>query len=197
VNIFINFNFGSLLTFFRLLGQRVAAGTQNTDVRGAVQSAGRAYLDAMRARFAREGDGTWPELARRTKIERGELGFPPAHPILRRLGYLGGALFPGAAGNVFEVMPNGIVMGYGGDFRHPGYVHPKTGQVSGGGNLAMIAYRHQMGLGVPARKILVQPNADTLEQMQQRITAGYRAVVANAVADSQTAGPLSAANNAA
>jgi hypothetical protein len=48
--------------------------------------------------FATEGASTgapWPQLARRTQMQRARLGFPPAHPILERRGTLKRALTTG------------------------------------------------------------------------------------------------------
>jgi hypothetical protein len=48
--------------------------------------------------FATEGASTgapWPQLAKRTQMQRAKLGFPPAHPILERRGTLKRALTTG------------------------------------------------------------------------------------------------------
>jgi hypothetical protein len=90
----------------------------SVDVEGVVEAVG--MLDGMESRahdltpiwqhvaqtfqgletraFGSEGATTgapWPQLAKRTQMQRAKLGFPPAHPILERRGTLKRALTTG------------------------------------------------------------------------------------------------------
>lgn len=148
-------------------------------MRDGFERAGDVYLSSMRARFDREGDGTWVDLAPLTVTERIELGFPGQHPILKRLGVLEEGLLRGAPGNLFEHFRDGVAVGYGGDALHPGYTG-KDGEIVGGNvPIAEIAATHQRGRNiglahVPARPILVPPDSETRRIM--------RAAIENAVA---------------
>jgi hypothetical protein len=131
--------------------------------------AGTHYLVNMRERFIREGDG-WKPLAPATRQERQRLGFAPAHPILRRLGFLYRGLIQGQPGNVFQPNANGIDVGYGGNFVHPGYVGRK-----GTARLVTIAKAHQYRIG--PRQILKQPDASTRQRMRKALNDAVRETI--------------------
>jgi phage gpG-like protein len=65
------------------------------DVSGAWPAVVAVFRDVVGKAFATEGGSTgapWKPLARSTQAERRRLGFPPAHPILRRTGALARSL---------------------------------------------------------------------------------------------------------
>lgn len=171
----IEINTGAFSRFATLADASLA----DPDVRAGAESAQRAYLGAMRLRFESEGDGSWADLAPRTNRERVQQGFAPAHPILKRLGILENALSEGAPGNAFFATDNSIVAGYGGadDTIHPGYRN-----APGSLRISEIAANQQFGIGAPARAILVQPDAETLGEMEVHLRRGFAAMIDRAVA---------------
>lgn len=142
-------------------------------LRGVMPVIGEMYLASMGERFIREGNGDWVELAPRTQKERAEEGFGPAHPILRRLEILYGALTRGNSGNVFEIEDTTVVVGIGGGDMHPGY-NDNAGSTRTIGEIALMQHH---GIGVPARPILVDPDEPTLESMQRKIMDALTAEV--------------------
>lgn len=132
----------------------------------AIGECGEVFLSFTRARFAREGDG-WADLAGVTNEDREELGFPPEHPILKRLGILEGALTQGNDGNLFEHSETSVVVGISGG-SHPGY-ETDSGSAVYANSIEAIALKHQHGIGIPARPIFVMPDDGTLDQMQSII----------------------------
>jgi hypothetical protein len=147
---------------FARVDQRLAGDLSQGPMARGFANAGTTYLVAMRERFIREGHG-WKPLAPATRQERQRQGFAPAHPILRRLGFLYRGLIPGQPGNVFRNHANGIDVGYGGSFVHPGYPG-KPGKA----RLVTIAKAHQHRIG--PRQILVQPDHATLQRMRRALT---------------------------
>jgi hypothetical protein len=123
---------------------------------------GEDVLAFLRRTFLRNssGSGSWRPLAPSTlaadknpKLPGRRLG------ILRRTSAIFLALFRNRAGNLFHIVGNTIRVGLGGPGRHPGSDITVAG-------LAMI---HNRGNArIPARPIIVEPDAQTVRQMQQK-----------------------------
>lgn len=144
-------------------------------LRAGAETAEETYLGAMRRRFssASHGDGTWPDLKPSTKLQRyyeaggrfkrqkgvtrlDRLRFVASlpFPVLYRTGSLYSSFVPGSAGSIFEVMSDRVRGGSSVDYAH---YHQ-----SGGGRL-------------PRRSILIDPDAQLLQQMSAPIVKGYTA----------------------
>lgn len=131
------------------------------------------YRGFVRNRFTTfaRGGGNWPALAPSTikrrrqgtkkgkrKSKRNKRGTGRIASILWDTGTLLGALairFRNAPGQLQRKIRNGIRVGFGGPARHP----------KGKATIADIARFHNDGLGVPQRKIIVQPDAATKRGM--------------------------------
>jgi hypothetical protein len=160
-----------LSDFAASLGQ----GTSNVHVRNGLQESQGEYFHAMRDRFVAQssGGGEWRELAPITQRERKRLGFNPARPILIRLAILITALRPGAPGSASEWTANSLRAGFGGSSIHPGY-----GDKPPSLSIGDIAKIHQEGRGrVPKRRILVEPDAQTLGNMRGPLVAAVQSIV--------------------
>lgn len=175
----IEINTGAFSRFTTLADASLA----DPDVRAGAENAQRAYLGAMRLRFENEADGGWADLAPRTNEERVHQGFTPAHPILKRLGIVQAALTQGAPGNAFFATDNSIIAGYGGDAIHPGYK-----DAPGTKTIADVAAELHFGFGrIPAREILIQPDAEVLGAMQVELRTGFAAMIDKAIAGATNA----------
>lgn len=78
------------------------------DLRPAWPAVDRAVQTVVALQFRSEGSHggeTWPALAKRTQAERRRLGFPPAHPILRRTGALEESLTKGTGDTISAHLP--------------------------------------------------------------------------------------------
>lgn len=139
-------------------------------LREGLTQAGNEYLAFCRERFEAEGFGTWDDLAGATQAQRKYLGYAPAHPILKRKDILRRGLSPDRPGNVFLRDKDGIFVGYGGSFAHPGYETPKGRRTGGGVPLVQIAKAQHYGTAkIPARPILVYPNPRTVKYIRRAI----------------------------
>lgn len=141
------------------------------------QEAQEVYLAAMQARYIEQamGAGEWAELAEETQKERAEQGFDPTRPILIRTHALFNALFPTRPGNIFEVLPDRVRAGIGGNEIHPGY-EPYGGS-PGTLTFGEIASLHQSGTSrMPARPILVEPETQTIDAMHAAVTKAVSAM---------------------
>ena len=118
------------------------------------------YMQAMRDRFAREGDGDWAPLADSTVREREEKGYGD-HPTLHRTGSLESSLQRGDGYHVIDVTAAGV---------SEGTAHPN-------------ARFHQDGTDrMPARPILVQPSPDTVDAVRTELAVGVSVALKNAAA---------------
>lgn len=117
------------------------------------------YLSFIRRRYndlSRTG-GEWPPLHPKT-IERKNSSI-----ILKDLGILFNALFPGAAGNVFKIGNDGAIVGISG------------GSHGDGSTIGNIALAHQTGAGnLPRREIFVVPDPKTIDRMAAAFSAAIK-----------------------
>ena len=148
----------------------------NGPIRRAIRQWGARYRSFAQQRFVTfsRGGGDWKDLADSTKARRragrkgkrtkkGRKGVEGAatgtFAILRDTGTLLAALAPvfsSKPGQLQQDIPFGVRVGYGGPGRHP------RGKVT----IADIASFHQEGFGnLPARKIIVPPDAPTMDRM--------------------------------
>lgn len=130
---------------------------------------GLAALTFLQKRFRKfsAGGGDWKPLAASTlKADKGRrLG------ILRKTSAIYFALFKGSAGNVFQVVGRFIRIGFGGPGRHPG------SEIS----VAGLAIIHNTGAGnVPQRKIIVNPDLATVNQMKIDARNAFREMIRKA-----------------
>lgn len=155
---------------------------RNGPIRRALHQWGELYLGFLKTRFSdfSRGGGDWPPLSpnsirekvrksraalqgkkKRKRLEAFEANLASGtanFPILRDRGIIFRALQPGADGNEFKHVQNGVLVGIGGPARHP-----SSNQAS----IAEIAAFHQRGgKWLPQRRIVVGPDQPTFSQMQ-------------------------------
>ena len=131
----------------------------------------RAYAHRRFGRLSR-GGGDWPPLAestkrRRRKARRGHKG-PRSFATHIDTGTLRGALDPNIEnpGSLRRLLRKGVRVGYGGGARHP-----KAKRLT----IAKLAEIHHKGLGrVPRRRIIVKPDANTVQRMKRDLNRGLR-----------------------
>jgi len=133
------------------------------------------YLAFVRRRFVRfsRGGGDWKPLSLATiKQRRGKKrrrtragaraktttrGSAIRPAILRDTGTLLNALTVNAPGNLLKRIPYGVRVGFGGPARHPG----------GKATIRDIAAFHNIGKGVPKRRIIVEPTRELHNNIQR------------------------------
>jgi hypothetical protein len=147
----------------------------NGPIRVALKRWGVMYQSAMHERFDRfsKGGGTWPGLKestkkRRAKAREGATG-PRVFTILRDTNStMMKALdpqFQGKPGELSADTPFGVRVGFGGPAQHP----------KGRATIADIAAFHHFGRGnLPARPILVVPDAMVLAEMSKVMGSAVR-----------------------
>ncbi len=112
----------------------------------------------LQLRFSKlsRGGGEWPPLSPNTRRARGSA---TSAAILRDTGRLFLTLSPTGTpeGQVNQRIPRGLRIGIGGPAGYPG----------GRATLGDVAAVHQAGDGVPVRKIIVAPDAATMDGMRQ------------------------------
>lgn len=120
----------------------------------------RKFAQTRFARLSRTGGASWPRLKRSTVYTRRALwgyaaGTPSATAILDETGTLYRALFVGRPGSYEANIPWGVVVGYGGNARHPARgLRRRVPKLT----IAEIAMIHQRGTPtIPARPIIVIP----------------------------------------
>lgn len=105
-----------------------------------------------------KGGGDWKPLAASTVRQRRKGRSKGKPAILRDTGAMYAALTPtfvGAPGAVERRDALSVTVGFGGPGRHPG----------GQATVADIASFHDLGRGVPQRKIIVPPSQEVLDAM--------------------------------
>lgn len=120
---------------------------------------GDVYMAAMIERYsqASDGDGSWAALAASTLAEKRNKGYPDE--ILVRTGGLIESIVPGGTDNIRIPTVGGTTVGTA---NHLGEIH-------------------QYGTDrMPARPILVDPNAAVKSDMLAKMDEGYKAVLAKA-----------------
>ncbi len=145
---------------------------------------GARYLAAVRRRFVERSGAPgspWKDILPATKRARRKGRRKGARPlILRDTGTLLNALTIGSPGNLFQTVPGGIVVGFGGPARHP----------EGRATIADIAGFHDKGAGLfaslfrkgglPKREILIRNirdlPSDTITGMNQDIKDAFNNV---------------------
>ena len=161
----VKINISGLNRFFKGIEH-----TQSGPMDSMFKQWGARYLGFARKRFIvnSRGGGDWKGLAESTKKrrrggkttrrkgKRRKTSISRGHAILRDTGTLLGALSIGAPGNMFDRIPSGIRVGFGGPTRHPG----------GGATIKDIAVFHDEGGGhLPQRQIIIDPDATTANGM--------------------------------
>jgi len=154
---------------FEEVTKRDLRGAGNGPIRRAMRRWGVRYRGFAQERFDvfSKGGGDWPDLAESTKAGRRH-GHGPGSgfSILRDTNTLFSALDPifvGNPGQYQQDVPYGIRVGYGGPGKHP----------DGQATIWDIARFHDTGGGrLPQRKLIVPPDAKTLEQMRVDMQRG-------------------------
>ncbi len=126
------------------------------------------YSAFVRRRFNRfsRGGGNWKALKASTKKGRRKGKGAGNAAILKDKGILFGALTIGASGNVTNKIPQGIEFGFGGGDRH----------ADASMSIAKLAEIHQKGsatANIPARPIIVQPDAGTRRGMFKDVKRAF------------------------
>lgn len=143
-------------------------------IRNALRVWAAMYRGFAQERFKRasRGGGEWPALKEATvkRRRRGRRKSKASRAsILWDTGTLVGALMPrfgGVPGQLQEDIPFGVRVGYGRD------LHPRT---NGAVTVQDLAAWHQTGAGnLPAREIIVEPNARTVQLMANEMKDAVR-----------------------
>lgn len=124
------------------------------------------YLDFLRREYRKNssGGGEWPELSAAT-LEKDRKTGRKRRGIMRVSDTIYNALLEGHPGNVVTQLRNGVRTGIGGPGQHP------DSRLS----IADLAKVHNDGKGrVPQRRIVVPPDAPTLEGMRRDVQLGFR-----------------------
>ncbi|MHA1220130.1 MAG: hypothetical protein ACTSQB_00175 [Candidatus Heimdallarchaeota archaeon] len=137
------------------------------------------YLAFVRRRFVHhsQGMGDWPPLSpatiarrrggqRRKKRGGGTTtrGTATKVAILRDTGTLLNALTVGMPGNLLKRIHHGVRVGFGGPGRHP----------KGKATIRDIAAFHNLGKGVPKRRIIVAPEQELHVQIQRDLNVFFK-----------------------
>ena len=159
---YVHINLAPLKKFKDTIEQDLR-GSGSGPVRKALQHWGLRFRQFIQERFDKfsRGGGGWPDLKPSTKRARRQGNGGGSFTILRDTNTLFSALDPAFSrkpGQLQEDIPFGVKVGYGGSARHP-----KAGMT-----IVRLAQIHNDGLGtVPARPIIVPPDARTVKLMVQ------------------------------
>ena len=144
-------------------------GSGNGPIRAVFRQWAARYRSFIQERFVRNSrGGGWQPLSPKTIARRRGGGTNAA--ILRDTGTLFMAMTPtfGRPGGIQKDVPFGVTVGYGGPSKHP----------KGAASIADIAHFHQSGAGnLPARPIIVEPDARVQEQMAGDMERGIGRLV--------------------
>lgn len=118
---------------------------------------------------------TRSSLARDTRRSGGLVAAGKTVAILKDTGLLRNALRLSSPGNAARDIPNGVAFGISGG---PAHIRAGATKIGGTASVGQIARWHQDGAGHnPERRIIVKPDATTLEAMRRDLLAGFKAKV--------------------
>lgn len=129
-----------------------------------------------RSRFSSAGDGTWKPLAESTISKRKSKGESEPLPILHERGDLENSLHRGGVNHVLDVTASAII---------EGTQDPKA------------RFHQDGGVNLPARTIVVEPDAQTLADMKAKVVEGMQAAVVQAASSGGGTAPGAGAQSAA